>query len=103
MEEANSGTTIRYRLLYQESGGEQFRPDPQKVKCNVFAPKQNRVNLKCSLDPTLKDTLARLRTEEQQIGTTSSYSIVLLAAQGLELEKQWCVFSSPPLFLKLIF
>ena len=33
LEEANPGMIKRYRTLYEESGGEQFRPDPQKVKC----------------------------------------------------------------------
>jgi hypothetical protein len=33
LEEANPGTIARYRKLYKQSGGEQFRPDHSKVKC----------------------------------------------------------------------
>lgn len=45
------------------------------------------------LDPTQKDTLTRLKSEEKAMYPESdgTYSIVLLAAQGLELEKQWLV------------
>ena len=45
------------------------------------------------LVPTEKDVLSKLRTEEQKRGGSSdeSHSIVLLAAEGLHLEKQWSV------------
>ena len=33
LEEASPETTKRYRLLYEKSGGEQFWPDPLKIKC----------------------------------------------------------------------
>ena len=33
LEEANPGTVIRYQELYEKNGGEQFWPDPHKVKC----------------------------------------------------------------------
>lgn len=52
---------------------------------------------KCSdwlLDPTQKETLAKLRSEEQRLYTSSSAttSIVLLAGQGLELQEKWSVW-----------
>lgn len=32
LDEASAGTTLRYKELYEKNGGEQFRPDPHKVK-----------------------------------------------------------------------
>jgi hypothetical protein len=33
LEEVSPGTIKRYRELYEQRGGDQFRPDPTKVKC----------------------------------------------------------------------
>ena len=33
LEEASPGTVTKYRKLYEQSGGEQFRPDATKFKC----------------------------------------------------------------------
>jgi hypothetical protein len=37
LEEASPGIIGRYGKLYEERGGSQFRPDPTKVKCLLYA------------------------------------------------------------------
>ena len=72
--------------MYEESGGEQFRLNPNKVKCKLFT--ENCISLNKRTDPTEKETLFRLHAEEQMLNESSAYSIILLAAEGLDLEKQ---------------
>jgi len=32
-DEANPGTTLRYKQLFEQKGGEQFRTDTSRLKC----------------------------------------------------------------------
>jgi hypothetical protein len=85
-----AGTVARYRRLYTTSAGEQFRPDPNRVKCeksailSLFHSEEN-------VDPTRKSTIQHLVENEDGQATFSSQArqnapLVRLAIQGIELE-----------------
>ena len=93
MNEINPAAVPFYRQQYQESGGEQFRPNSAKFGCasdiTCFFPSDSSTRI----DPTKAKELHKLRMEEKETAATlaraAGVTLADLANEGLNWEQDW--------------
>ena len=90
LEETNPGILLRFKKSYEERGGEQFRPDPSKVKCKKIC---FSIILNLShLDPTKQQSFELLKKQYKSSVNQQSNDFnvqINLANDGLDLEIEW--------------
>lgn len=94
LNESLPGAIDIYKKAFEENGGKQFRPDPQKVKCKnmkCFRPVESLTNF---IDPTRVESFQQIREIESVArgipkSRLSSNSHAILANDGIDLEIEW--------------
>lgn len=77
-----------FKEEYSRRGGEQFRPNPDKVQCRCPASGMQH-SLKADSDPTREQVFETLKNGSKKLqgSQTAAYTLLLLADAGIDLDQ----------------